>query len=43
MNAVMPGWVTDEDPAELAKRNRKKIFATARYCRYAAPSDGSVV
>lgn len=24
MNAVDTGWVTDEDPAELAKRNRKK-------------------
>jgi NAD(P)-dependent dehydrogenase (short-subunit alcohol dehydrogenase family) len=22
MNAVDTGWVTDEDPAELAKRNR---------------------
>jgi hypothetical protein len=27
MNAVDTGWVTDEDPAELAKENRKnKIF-----------------
>jgi hypothetical protein len=27
MNAVDTGWVTDEDPAELAKRNRIwKIF-----------------
>jgi hypothetical protein len=27
MNAVDTGWVTDEDPAELAKRNKSlKIF-----------------
>jgi hypothetical protein len=28
MNAVDTGWVTDEDPAELAKRNRNGRFST---------------
>jgi hypothetical protein len=33
MNAVDTGWVTDEDPAELAKRNRTGRFSTTfRYC-----------
>jgi NAD(P)-dependent dehydrogenase (short-subunit alcohol dehydrogenase family) len=33
MNAVDTGWVTDEDPAELAKRNRIGRFSTTfRYC-----------
>jgi hypothetical protein len=33
MNAVDTGWVTDEDPAELAKMKRTtRLSALRRYC-----------
>jgi hypothetical protein len=33
MNAVDTGWVTDEDPAELAKETGTGRFSTTiRYC-----------
>jgi hypothetical protein len=43
MNAVDTGWVTDEDPAELAKENRKRFSTAIRHCEMVLLSDGSVV
>jgi hypothetical protein len=36
MNAVDTGWVTDEDPAELAKETGTEDFQPFRYCDGAA-------
>jgi hypothetical protein len=34
MNAVDTGWVTDEDPAELAKTGRTRFSTAIRHCRW---------
>jgi hypothetical protein len=44
MNAVDTGWVTDEDPAELAKKKQElEDFQPFRYCGWCSTCNGPFV